>query len=76
MRDAAAGGCRAHGIDFAPHMIAHANAYRSELASFACEDMFAFDAPSGAYDIVSTMGVIAYISFEQLQVPTVRPVFQ
>lgn len=48
-------------------MIAHANAYKSALASFSCEDMFAFDAPSGAYDIVSALGVIEYISFEQLR---------
>jgi|SRR6516225_1850718 2-polyprenyl-3-methyl-5-hydroxy-6-metoxy-1,4-benzoquinol methylase len=68
--DAARRGVAAHGIDFAPEMIAQCEANRSATgvdARFDTISFFDFEAPQEPYDVVSAQGFIEYISIEAMQ---------
>jgi 2-polyprenyl-3-methyl-5-hydroxy-6-metoxy-1,4-benzoquinol methylase len=64
------------GVDFAPEMIAASEAKRREAgianASFRCESILEFHDAPGSYDLISAMGLIEYLSPDQMQATVAR----
>jgi 2-polyprenyl-3-methyl-5-hydroxy-6-metoxy-1,4-benzoquinol methylase len=69
--DLAARGVAAHGVDFAPDMVALATEQASRRAlpqaTFECRSIFERDPSGRSYDLVSANGFIEYISPDELQ---------
>jgi 2-polyprenyl-3-methyl-5-hydroxy-6-metoxy-1,4-benzoquinol methylase len=62
-------GVRSRGVDFAPEMIRIArenNEHAKAAAEFECASFFDLKLVIGAYDVISAMGFIEYVSVEQL----------
>jgi len=67
----AATGVRSLGIDFAPDMIRACRAKQEEMpvpgAEFACQSIFDFPPNQHRFDIISGLGLIEYLSPDELQ---------
>lgn len=68
--DLAQAGVDSVGIDFAPDMIAKCEEkkaqHRAIMAAFQCGSLFDYDTPPESFDLISGLGLIEYISAEEL----------
>lgn len=68
--DASRRGVTSVGVDYAPEMIALAEAKAKEVgadAKFICESIFDFDMPKEGYDLIAANGFIEYISLDEMR---------